>query len=181
MKKKRIIILISCVLLVVAICTSVIIIKKNKLDKKEKEIREERLWTYSRCLHIQGNFEFDGNKIIINNKEFDEKELICDIYLYNSFYKDEQITVDMLIEEFEAFCNGDDKSELIENYRDNMSAISVRVERVNMDVSYYRVDLSCYTMENYDMYYTNATTDMLNEVCPIVAKEFYNKVIDEEK
>lgn len=150
--------------------------------QEEKEIRQIRLEQYSASLHITGDFVIAGDIVTINNKEYDEKGLIQDISLYNAFYKDTPITIDMLMEEYEVFCNGMNESELIENYRERMKSISVRAENVELHVNGYDYEryIIEYLNDTYDTSLSRATVEEMRTACPYGAEKIYNEVLSLE-
>ncbi|MBE5953216.1 MAG: hypothetical protein E7257_03530 [Lachnospiraceae bacterium] len=154
--------------------------KQNQQKSKEQQAtKEKRLNLYSSSLCIEGEFVIEGDQVTINNKSFDEKELIKWVALYNAFYKDTPITIEELMAEFDAFCHGMKESELLENYRDRMTDIVVRAENVELFVNGYDYDrvIVDHLKEKFDTRLSDATKEQMEEACPHAAEEFYNEVL----
>ena len=109
MKRKNIIYIIVAVMMIAAICVSAGVVKYKK-DKKAKEAAERRAelnnYLYTRYLHIKGEFSYEGNKIYVEDIEYDYNQLMVDVAFYNYKHEKEQITTEQLYEEYEAFLNG---------------------------------------------------------------------------
>ena len=109
MKKKNIIYIIAAVMMILAICVSAGVVKYRK-DKKAKEAAEARAEFknefYSYRLHIVGEFSYEGNKVYVEDIEYDYNQLMVDVGFYNYKHEKEQITTEQLYEEYEAFLNG---------------------------------------------------------------------------
>lgn len=140
------------------------------------------LENYSKSLYISGDFEIEGNRVIINNREYNESLMIQDVALHNTFYKDEAITIEMLMAEYSLFCNSMHKSELLETYREHMIDIDNRAEKVGRHSHGY--DYERYIIEYLDEIYnkqlSNATKDELIEACMHGAERFYNEIVMKE-
>lgn len=172
-----ILIIVFVLVALVLICYAV---KQSQLKSKEQQsAREKRLNLYCSSLCIEGDFAIEGNQVTINNKIFDEKELIKWVALHNAFYKNSPVTREELMTEFDAFCDGMKESELLENYRDRMTDIVVRAENVELFVNGYDYDrvIIDYLKENFDTRLSDATKEQMEEVCPHAAKEFYNEFL----
>ncbi len=160
------------------------VMKQNQVKAEERRVAmEKRLHLYSASLCIDGNFVIDEDNVIINNKTWDEKELIKWVALHNAFYKDLPVTIEELMTEFDAFCSEMDESELLEGYRDRMSDIVVRAENVELFVNGYDYDrvIIDYLKEKFETELSDATKEQMEEVCPYAAQEFYEQVLELEK
>ncbi len=102
--------------------------------------------------------------------------------MHNVFYKDEQITVDMLMEEFDIFCNGGSRSVLIDTYQSNMRSIRNRIHSAGItDDKIYHAEIAGYIRDNYGEYPSADTSDeVIIEASLYVAEEFYNMVLKYE-
>ena len=109
MKKKNMIYVIVYILMVAVICISAGVAQHRK-DKKAKEAAEAyaelKNCMYTRHLHIKGEFSYEGNKIYVEDIEYDYNQLMVDVAFFNYDHVNEQITVEQLYEEYEAFLNG---------------------------------------------------------------------------
>lgn len=130
-------------------------------------------------MRIQGDFVVDGDKVTVNNKMCDEKELIKWVSLHNAFYKDSTIAIEELMKEYDIFCDGMEESELIETYRDRMHTIGIRAEDVEIFVNGYDYDrvIIEYLKENYDTRLSRATVEEMKVACPYAAEEIYKEVL----
>lgn len=161
----------------------VIVVVVNIFRKKEEElqkVRQSRLELYSDAVNITGDFVVEGDTFTINNKEYNEVNMIREISLYNAFYKEEQITVEELMAEFDAFTNGMNESDVLENYQENMRSLKVRCEKVEIFVRGYDyqgkaynyleeiygapLDFDALTIEDWEKAYEYAAERIYNEV-----------------
>ncbi len=172
-------ILISAAVVIVVLCVGYIVKQNQHTTKEQQAVKEERLKLYSSSLCIGGDFVVDGDKVTVNNKTYDEKELIKWVALHNVFYKDSPVTREELMTEFDTFCDGMNESELLENYRDRMTDIVVRAEDVELFVNGYDYDrvIIDYLKADFDTRLSDATKEQMEEVCPHAAEKFYNEVL----
>lgn len=133
MKKK---ITISVVLITILTIVFVLF-TAEKTSKEKKELRQKRFERYSDAVNISGDFVIEGDKIIINNKEYNEINLIKEVAIYNIFFKDDMVELDELLMEFEKFCDGKEQSELLDKYQDRMRDITTRCENVGIFIRGY--------------------------------------------
>ncbi len=179
-KKKAYIIFLLVLFSLLVICVIRVTVEKND---KQKQITENRLELYRRVLYMDGEFTRKGNTVVIHDRSYDEKEMIQDVALYNAFYPDDPIRIEMLMEEFDLFCDGMKESALIETYHERMKALKVRAEDVELFVYSYDYDrvVIKYLKEMYDTRLADATVEQMRVVCPYAAADFYNEVIKREE
>lgn len=110
MKRKDIIHIIVVIMTIAVVCASVGIVKYRK-DKKaaaEKNAIAKNN-DYIEPLHIKGKFSYEGNKIYVEDIEYDVNQLMVDVAYVNYRNENEQFTIELLYEEYDAFLNGGEK------------------------------------------------------------------------
>lgn len=186
MMKKKIV----CGIFIVLALFIVIVVVVNIFRKKEQElqkVRQSRLELYSDAVNITGDFVIEGDTFTINNKEYNEINMIREISLYNAFYKEEQIAVEELMAEFDTFANGMNESEVLEKYQDNMWSLIVRCEKVEIFVRDYDyqgkaynyleeiygapLDFDALTIEDWEKAYKYAAERIYNEVLELEGQQ----------
>ena len=118
MKKKNIIYIIAAIMMIAAICVSAGVVKyrKNKKAKEAAEARAEfKNEFYSYRLHIVGEFSYEGNKIYVEDIEYNYNQLMVDVAFFNYKNENEKITTEQLYEEYEAFLNGE-KTDILDKF-----------------------------------------------------------------
>ena len=117
-KRKNIIYIIVAIMMIAAICVSAGVVKyrKNKKAKEAAEARAEfKNEFYSYRLHIVGEFSYEGNKIYVEDIEYNYNQLMVDVAFFNYKNENEKITTEQLYEEYEAFLNGE-KTDILDKF-----------------------------------------------------------------
>lgn len=160
--------------------------EQNRKARISNRLDRQYLWlSYTYCLNITASEKvlFVGKKIAVPEEKLDEIKLIEDVALYNAFNKDTPVSVDALKDEYYKFCDGMEKSELIESYRDNIESIKIRAAKAGvLEFAYdYELLIADYSKDNYGKRLDDITTEEMYEIAPIVAEKIYNEVISYEQ
>ncbi len=179
---KVIFIVIVIILIIIGVAVVAGIYQENQNAQSRQKEQQLHLEIYSKSLHISGDFKIEDNQVVINNKEYDEFGMIQDIALYNTFYKEDVITIEMLMAEYELFCAGMERSELIELYRERMMEIDNRAEKIGRHAHGYDYEryIIKYLEDTYNKGLSDATKEELIEACPYGAEQFYNEIVNKE-
>ncbi|MGN0496065.1 MAG: hypothetical protein ACI4GW_07550 [Lachnospiraceae bacterium] len=184
---KKIIYIFYAVLIVVIVLLFIISIeaKKSRLEQEKKQAQEERLELYSDAVNISGDFVVDGDKVTINNKEYAEIKMIAEVSLYNEFYKEDKVTIDELMTEFDTFCDCMDESALFEKYQERMRTITVRCENVGIFIREYDYSRHAYyyleKVYGEPLDFDNITTEDWVKAYEVAAEKIYNEVLELEE
>jgi len=181
-KISKVIFIVIIILIIIGFAVAAGIYMENqKVQSRQKE-QQLRLETYSKSLHISGDFKIEDNQVVISNREYDEFGMIQDIALYNTFYKEDVITIEMLMAEYELFCAGMERSELIELYRERMMDIDNRAEKIGRHAHGYDYEryIIKYLKDTYNKGLSDATKEEMMEACPYGAEQFYNEIVNKE-
>ena len=183
-KRKKLIILVS-IITVLLLSVKLISMYVNKIEH-EKYILSLDNGMYTRALHINGEFEYERDKVIIKTMEVDRGELIIDVALYNE-YNEDKLTVDGLIEDYYEFCATGKEQEKIDKFHDFNRASGHGGEEYPLYV--YIEYLNYYLNEKYNIEHRyQATESQLEEAAQYAAErwhedenEMYEKRKQEQK
>ena len=143
-KRKKLIISVS-IITVLLLSVKLISMYVNKIEH-EKYILSLDNGMYTRALHINGEFEYERDKVIIKTMEVDRGELIIDVALYNE-YNEDKLTVDGLIEDYYEFCATGKEQEKIDKFHDfNRASEHGGEEHPLLSYTGY---ISIYLLQNY--------------------------------
>ena len=117
MKKKNMIYVIVYILMVAVICISAGVVQHRKDKKTAEALAELNNYRYTRCLYIKGEFSYEGNKVYVEDIEYDYNQLMVDVAFFNYDHVNEQITVEQLYEEYEGFLNGEE-TDVLDKFAD---------------------------------------------------------------
>ena len=137
---------------------------------------------YTRVLYIEGEFEYERDKVIIKTMDVDRRELIMDVVLYNE-YNEDKLTVDGLIEDYYEFCETGKEQDGMRKFFDFDRADGhVGVEH---PLSRYLIYISEYLEEKYGMkYFDDATDTQLEEAAQYAAERWHedeNEIYENRK
>ena len=153
----------------------------NKIEH-EKYILSLDNGMYTRALHINGEFEYERDKVIIKTMDIDRRELIIDVALYNE-YNEDKLTVDGLIEDYYEFCATGKEQEKIDKFHDFNRASGHGGEE--HPLIRYPLYISEYLEEKYGMkYFDEATESQLQEAAQYAAERWHedeNKIYENRK
>ncbi len=181
MSKKEYIVLAVFFFIIAVVHIVFIYSNHKKTEQQEQEAREQRLELYSSILYIEGDFDINGTNVTINNKSYDEKDMTKDVCLYNVFYENEPVTIEMLMEEFDSFCRGMEESELLETYLDRNRSINNRRSQAGLDRYSYDLHIISYLKDVYNIDISDATVEQMQQACPYAAEELYNEILAKEE
>ena len=137
---------------------------------------------YTRVLYIEGEFEYERDKVIIKTMDIDRRELIMDVVLYNE-YNEDKLTVDGLIEDYYEFCATGKEQEKIDKFHDFNRASGHGGEE--HPLIRYPLYISEYLEEKYGMkYFDDATDTQLEEAAQYAAERWHedeNEIYENRK
>ena len=173
-KRKKLIILVS-IITVLLLSVKLISMYVNKIEH-EKYILSLDNGMYTRALHINGEFEYERDKVIIKTMEVDRGELIIDVALYNE-YNEDKLTVDGLMEDYYEFCETGKEQEKIDKFHDFNRASGHGGEE--HPLIRYPLYISEYLEEKYGMkYFDEATESQLQEAAQYAAERWHEDEIE---
>ena len=153
----------------------------NKIEH-EKYILSLDNGMYTRALHINGEFEYERDKVIIKTMEVDRGELIIDVALYNE-YNEDKLTVDGLMEDYYEFCATGKEQEKIDKFHDFNRASGHGGEE--HPLIRYSLYISEYLEEKYGIkYFDEATESQLEEAAQYAAERWHedeNEIYENRK
>ena len=137
---------------------------------------------YTRVLYIEGEFEYERDKVIIKAMDIDRRELIMDVALYNE-YNEDKLTVDGLIEDYYEFCATGKEQERMRKFFDFDNADGhVGVEH---PISLYKDYIKEYLNNEYNIEYKYlATESQLEEAAQYAAERWHedeNEIYENRK
>ena len=184
-KRKKLIIILVTITAVLLLSVKLISMYVNKIEH-EKYILSLDNGMYTRALHINGEFEYERDKVIIKTMEVDRGELIIDVALYNE-YNEDKLTVDGLMEDYYEFCETGKEQEKIDKFHDFNRASGHGGEEHPLYV--YIEYLNYYLNEKYNIEHRyQATESQLEEAAQYAAErwhedenEMYEKRKQEQK
>ena len=179
-KRKKLIISVS-IITVLLLSVKLISMYVNKIEH-EKYILSLDNGMYTRALHINGEFEYERDKVIIKTMEVDRGELIIDVALYNE-YNEDKLTVDGLMEDYYEFCETGKEQEKIDKFHDFNRASGHGGEE--HPLIRYPLYISEYLEEKYGMkYFDDATDTQLEEAAQYAAERWHedeNEIYENRK
>lgn len=175
-KKKKIITIIVISLIILCIPFAVYHLPRF-IEQNREEIRLERqeqqrqktiknTW-YTEYLCIDGDFEISHNKVVVSNQTISESDLTANICFYN-FYKANNISRELLFEEYENFCKNKGQWDNLELYVDFMYArdfglVDYAIDKVTIPLSEYKNQVQEYIVTKGLEFDTVPKADL--EVC----------------
>ncbi len=106
MKKKKIIVILVVIGVLLALCLTIIGIRVRNKKQKEQEnlLRRQSLYAERvlRDVGATGEVVIQDDKVVINNLEFNERELLLRINYYNA-YTGSELTLEQVEEQFEIY------------------------------------------------------------------------------
>ena len=153
----------------------------NKIEH-EKYILSLDNGMYTRALHINGEFEYERDKVIIKTMEVDRGELIIDVALYNE-YNEDKLTVDGLMEDYYEFCATGKEQEGMRKFYDFDRADGH--ESVEHPLSNYTGYTTIYLLKNYNLNsIVQATESQIQEAAQYAANRWHedeNEIYENRK
>lgn len=89
--------------------------KEEKIQEVAKQ-KEKDNYYFTQYLRLEGDFVINGNKVQVSNLTCKETKLNILVYYYNCFNQNE-LTADLLLEEYNNFCKGLDEYDNLILYR----------------------------------------------------------------
>ncbi|MBQ9935581.1 MAG: hypothetical protein IJO70_07035 [Lachnospiraceae bacterium] len=89
--------------------------KKSKIEKLEDMQQKNK--AYAEWLFLEGEFEVTTNRVNVGKMTSNETKTQIAIYYYN-YYSGKNVQYDMLIKEYDAFCEGNSKCNNLAEYTD---------------------------------------------------------------
>ena len=179
-KRKKLIISVS-IIMVLLLSVKLISMYVNKIEH-EKYILSLDNGMYTRALHINGEFEYERDKVIIKTMEIDRGELIIDVALYNE-YNEEKLTVDGLIDDYYEFCATGKEQEKIDKFHDFNRASGHGGEE--HPISRYEEYIMHFLNEKYDIKFSDqASSEQLQEAAQYAAERWHedeNEIYEKRK
>ena len=174
-KRKKLIIILVTITVVLLLSVKLISMYINKIEH-EKYILSLDNGMYTRALHINGEFEYERDKVIIKTMEVDRGELIIDVALYNE-YNEDKLTVDGLIEDYYEFCATGKEQDGMRKFFDFDNADGhVGVEH---PISLYKDYIKEYLNNEYNIEYKYlATESQLEEAAQYAAERWHEDEIE---
>ena len=180
-KRKKLIIILVTITVVMLLSVKLISMYVNKIEH-EKYILSLDNGMYTRALHINGEFEYERDKVIIKTMEVDRGELIIDVALYNE-YNEDKLTVDGLMEDYYEFCETGKEQEKIDKFHDFNRASGHGGEE--HPLIRYPLYISEYLEEKYGMkYFDEATESQIQEAAQYAANRWHedeNEIYENRK
>ena len=180
-KRKKLIIILVTIAVVLLLSVKLISMYVNKIEH-EKYILSLDNGMYTRALHINGEFEYERDEVIIKTIEIDKIQLIIDVALYNE-YNEDNLTVDGLIEDYYEFCATGKEQEKIDKFHDFNRASGHGGEE--HPLIRYPLYISEYLEEKYGMkYFDEATESHLEEAAQYAAERWHedeNEIYENRK
>ena len=177
---KKLIISVS-IITVLLLSVKLISLYVNKIEH-EKYILSLDNGMYTRALHINGEFEYERDEVIIKTMEIDKIQLIIDVVLYNE-YNEDKLTVDGLIEDYYEFCATGKEQEKIDKFHDFNRASGHGGEE--HPLSSYTGYISIYLLQNYGIDDIKmATNFQIQEAAQYAAERWHedeNKIYENRK
>ena len=180
-KRKKLIIILVTITVVLLLSVKLISMYVNKIEH-EKYILSLDNGMYTRALHINGEFEYERDKVIIKTMEVDRGELIIDVALYNE-YNEDKLTVDGLIEDYYEFCaTGKEQDGMRKFFDFDRADGHVGVEH---PISLYEDYITEYLNNEYNIEYKYlATESQLEEAAQYAAERWHedeNEIYENRK
>ncbi len=174
-KRKKLIIILVTITVVLLLSVKLISMYVNKIEH-EKYILSLDNGMYTRALHINGEFEYERDEVIIKTIEIDKIQLIIDVALYNE-YNEDNLTVDGLIEDYYEFCATGKEQEKIDKFHDFNRASGHGGEE--HPLIRYSLYISEYLEEKYGIkYFDEATESQLEEAAQYAAERWHEDEIE---
>ena len=178
MNKKNIIKIIVFVIsiLIIGILLTVFIIKKRE-EKRDMQIQINnrqiglKLELYAYTLNGKVEYEFEGENLIVTRAEFVDKRIALEVVLYNTFYPDNPVSEQQLMDEFMKFCTGMKDSEVLYNYDKNLAHL---YNDLYLDKRKYFEQVR-YETRQRGTPYSDATIKQMLEAAQQVADRYYEE------
>ena len=187
--KKRIIITTSIIAIILMIA-SFAVIRHQMVQKRNEEVQTNIMRLdnerYMYCLGIDGEFSYGPEQVVVNEMHINYFKLTGHVALYNEF-KEEELTIEQVLEEYEAFCKGEYK--ILENER-TVPELLEALAQFNFGDGYLTWKYSYETYSAYRGHYlrnvcgvnniTEATNEQLQEAAEYAAERIHEEIENEK-